>query len=305
MIDRFANGAAGQRLLLDTLSSQKLVLGNTDLADQIAHRCELMAVVRGTRLIEQGADDNDIFFILAGSFDIVINGRMIARRGPTDHVGEMSAIEPAQRRSANVVAATDAVVARLSEPDFNDIASRHPVVYRRIAQALSRRLLERNVHVGAYREQARVLILSSAEALPIARAVLNAFAHDLFLSEVWTDGCFKISNYTLQSLEDKLNTCDFAVAIAHTDDVTTTRGQDWPSPRDNVVFELGLFMGRLGKSRAVLMEPRELKVKLPSDLAGVTTIPYRFSPGTDAAVHIAPACNQLRDHINALGPYNG
>ena len=42
----------------------------------------------------------------------------------------------------------------------------------------------------------------------------------------------------------------------------------------------------------------------PSDLAGITTITYRFEEGSDAAALIAPACNQLRNHIVALGPNN-
>jgi predicted nucleotide-binding protein len=49
------------------------------------------------------------------------------------------------------------------------------------------------------------------------------------------------------------------------------------------------------------MEPRDEKVKLPSDLAGVTTIPYRFEPGGDTAALLAPACNKLRAHILELG----
>lgn len=43
------------------------------------------------------------------------------------------------------------------------------------------------------------------------------------------------------------------------------------------------------------------KVKLPSDLAGVTTIPYRYEAGGDAAALLAPACNRLRTHIAELG----
>jgi CRP/FNR family transcriptional regulator, cyclic AMP receptor protein len=53
------------------------------------------------------------------------------------------------------------------------------------------------------------------------------------------------------------------------------------------------------------MEPRAAKLKPPSDLAGLTTIPYRFEAGRDAAPLIAPACNELRDHIARLGPNNG
>lgn len=111
-----------------------------------------------------------------------------------------------------------------------------------------------------------------------------------------------MTNYTLQTLEDEVDQSDFAIAVAHGDDITEIREKEWPVPRDNVIFELGLFMGRLGRMRAILMEPREEKVKLPSDLAGVTTIGYRYIPGKDEASHIAPAVNALRTHIQAQGP---
>lgn len=99
-----------------------------------------------------------------------------------------------------------------------------------------------------------------------------------------------------------MDQCDFAVAITHGDDETTSRGKEWPAPRDNVIFELGLFMGRLGRKRAILMEPREDGVKLPSDMAGVTTIPYVHDPKADTDAEFGPACNALRTSILTLGP---
>ncbi len=234
----------------------------------------------------------------------MVNGRIIGKRGPYDHVGEMAAIQPTQKRSATLTATEDAVVAKLSEADVHELGTRYPNIYRHIAQELARRLMQRNALVNVYHQTIRVFIISSAEALPIARVVQSAFQHDPFVTKVWTDGVFRIANYTLQDLEVEIDRSDFAVAIAHSDDLTESRGKDWPSPRDNVIFELGLFMGRLGRARAVLMEPREERVKLPSDLSGVTTIPYRFEKGADAAALLAPACNALRDHILTLGPNN-
>lgn len=70
------------------------------------------------------------------------------------------------------------------------------------------------------------------------------------------------------------------------------------------MFELGLFMGCLGRKRAILMEPRDEKLKLPSDFAGVTSIPYRYTAGLDAASFMGPACNKLRDHILELRENN-
>lgn len=303
MIERF-EGDAGRRLLIDALSSQKIVAGNGALAEELAACVALLEVESGQVLIEQDAEANEVYLILTGAFDVTVNGRRVGRRGPGDHVGEMAAIEPTQRRAATLVAAERSVVGKLTEPQFHDLANKYPNIYRYVGRELARRLQQRNQLVGKYRDRIRVFIISSAEALPVARAIQDALQYDPFTVVIWTDGVFRIANYTLQSLEDQVDNSDFAIAIAHTDDLTVTRGQEWPAPRDNVIFELGLFMGRLGRARAILMEPREEKVKLPSDLSGVTTISYRFTQGPDGPALIAPACNQLRDYIKAMGPNN-
>jgi predicted nucleotide-binding protein len=304
MKERF-EGDAGRRLRVEALTAQKMILGNDAIAQELADRCTVEEFPKAGELVQQDSDTNDIYFILAGTVQIIVNGRAIGTRASGEHVGEMAAIQPAQKRSATVVAATPTVVAKISEPDFADIAGRYPQLYRAIAQELARRLLERNKLVHLHREKVKVFIISSVESLPVARAVQSAFEHDPFVCTVWTDGVFRIANYTVEALEAAIDDSDFAVAIAHADDMTAVRGQDWPTPRDNVVFELGLFMGRLGRSRAILMEPRDEKVKLPSDLTGITTIPYRFEQGADMAALLAPACNKLRDHIKMMGANNG
>ncbi|WP_375262515.1 TIR domain-containing protein [Palleronia sp.] len=304
LIDRF-QGAAGRNNLIDAMQQQQIVGGSRELAEELADRAELVEVTQGTAIISQGGDDDDLFLIVAGSFRIVVNGRDVASRGRGDHVGEMVLVEPTQRRSADVVAAETALVAKLNSASVSDLASRYPNIYRVIARTLARRLLERNKLVGQHREKIRVFIISSAEALDVARKVQDALAHDGFIVRLWTDDVFKVASYAIHSLETELDDSDFAVAVAHSDDITLFRGQDWPTPRDNVVFELGMFMGRLGRTRAILMEPREGKMKLPSDLAGVTTIPYNYEAGKDVAALMAPACNALRSHIKELGPFNG
>jgi len=300
MIDRFS-GDRGKGLLLDEIRKQKIVAGITGAAEALVEVGSLSAIPEGGTLIEQGASDNDVYFIVSGTFGVIINGKRVATRYAGDHVGEMAAISPIQKRSATLIADVDALVLKVTEEKFSGIATQYPEIWRRIAQELSRRLEQRNALIRPPNDKIRVFVISSVEALPVARAVENAFAHDPFLTFVWSNGVFRVTNYTLESLERELEQSDFAVAVAHPDDTTNIRDEDWPTPRDNVIFELGFFMGRLGRQRAILMEPQGAKVKLPSDLAGITSIRYRHEPGQNAAALIGPACNELRDHIMTLG----
>jgi predicted nucleotide-binding protein len=303
MKDRFA-GEVGRRVLIDALRDQTIVGGNEALANEIATAGELLDIRGGTALMEQGGDDNDIYLILAGSFKIVINGRDVATRGPNKCVGEMAAVQPTQRRSAAVISAEDSVVCKLTEPQLADLGTRHPEIFRQLAKEMARRLLQRNALVSATHDKIRVFIVSSVEALSIARAIQNAFEHDPFTVTVWTDGVFRVANYAIESLEQQLDQSDFAIAIAQPDDLTESRGESKPSPRDNVIFELGFFMGRLGRHRALLLEPRGEEVKLPSDLAGLTTVPYKYGDGRDLPAAMGPACNRIREIIQELGPNN-
>ncbi|MDN3645081.1 nucleotide-binding protein [Pontixanthobacter aestiaquae] len=295
-----------ENLRVETLSEQKLVRGDMELSKRLDQAGELLEIQEGDAFIQQGDNSKSIYFILSGTTEIVVNGRKVATRGPSDHVGEMAVIQPTQLRSATCIAAEQQLVLRVKGEDFNNISEEFPKIYQPLAKEMAKRLLERNNSMPGHRENVRVFIICSVEALDIARTIQNAFEHDPFNVTVWTDGVFKIATYPVEALEAELENSDFALAIAHADDRTLSRDVEWPSPRDNVIFELGLFLGRLGRSRAILMEPRDGEIKLPSDLSGITTIPYSFpDEKNDVASAMAPACNRLRDHIQSLGPYNG
>lgn len=302
MIKRF-EGESGRRTLIEALREQKIVAGSAALAEQIADGAFLIDVPLGTAIIQQGGDDNDVYLIVAGSFDIVVNGRKLARRFPNDHVGEMAAIQPTQRRSATVIATEDSVVCKLTELQLTDLGRQHPDIWRCFAKELARRLEQRNAFVTSTRDRIRVFIISSAEALEIARAIQNAFDRDSFKVIVWTDGVFRASWYPIESLERELDQSDFAVAIAQPDDMTRSRDKTSQTPRDNVIFELGLFIGRIGRHRSFLVEPRGEEAKLPSDLSGITSITYKYDRN-DLAAALGPACNRIRSIINELGPNN-
>jgi predicted nucleotide-binding protein len=301
MIERF-QGDEGGRRLVTSLTEHRLVGASEELASLLVSRGELIEVPTGVAFINQGDHATDVFFIIAGSAEVRVNGKVLAIRHAGDHVGEMSAIEPIQPRSATVIAQGTCVLLKLSEASFLEIANAHPAMWRRIAATLARRLEQRNRLVTAPRERVKVFIMSSVESIPVSNLMIQHFEHDPFLAIGWQHGVFKASHYTLDDLEEQLDDADFAIAIAHADDVVISREEQWPVVRDNVIFELGMFLGRLGRKRAFLMEQRDSNVKLPSDLTGLTTIPYRYVRGKDAMAEIAPACAKLRDLFLAEGP---
>ena len=66
-----------------------------------------------------------------------------------------------------------------------------------------------------------------------------------------------------------MDAADFAILLLTPDDTTTSRDQQRFAPRDNVVFELGLFMGCMGRQRCFLIQEDNRELRLPTDLLGV------------------------------------
>jgi predicted nucleotide-binding protein len=73
----------------------------------------------------------------------------------------------------------------------------------------------------------------------------------------------------IEKFEDHASDAGFAVVLLTADDLGRAKEETTLSPRarQNVVLELGFFIGRLGRSRVVALH--EAGVELPSDLSGV------------------------------------
>lgn len=139
MLERF-QGKDGRVALLNTLRSQFLVDGNSEIADKIASASQLKEYAPGSALFAQGERGNDLCLILAGQVSVHVDTREVATIGAGLHVGEMALLDPFKGRSASVVAVDPVVVAQISAQKFTDIAKFHPELWRRIAVELARRL---------------------------------------------------------------------------------------------------------------------------------------------------------------------
>jgi len=298
MRERFL-GDDGRRRLIDALSRQEAIADEA-LAVEVATCAVIEEFAPGSILIQQDATDNDVFFILAGAVSIQVNGREVARRRAGQHVGEMALIDPAAPRSASVVALEATAVAKVGEPDVDRLGQRVGRLWRNLARQLCVRLRERNALVSPRKQRPALFLGSSAEALVIAREIQAGLRYDAVDVAVWTDEVFGPSHFAIEDLESQLAIADFAALVLSPDDKVDSRGNVMDAPRDNVVFELGFFMGALGHRRSFIIKPRGVPLKIPSDLLGLTSIEYDNSAGT-LAVALAPVCNDLRKIMSSLG----
>ena len=149
--------------------------------------------------------------------------------------------------------------------------------------------------------QHRVFIGSSTEKRDIAHAIEETLSqkHEV---KVWDEGIFNLTKSTLSGLIDRLDKSDAAVFVFSPDDVTELRGKESVTVRDNVIFELGLSIGRLGRERTFFVIPNEQKdLHLPSDLYGITAATYNPKRSDkDWVAALRPACSQIERALNGL-----
>ena len=150
----------------------------------------------------------------------------------------------------------------------------------------------------------RLFIGSSVEGLSIAYAAQQNLQHAAEVT-VWDQGVFNLSVSALDSLLKVLQGCDFALFVFSPDDVVKIRASEHLAIRDNVVFELGLFIGRLGKERCFILMPDKVDdIRIPTDLIGMTPGTYETERSDNSfQAATGPACHAIRSLITSKGPF--
>ncbi len=144
----------------------------------------------------------------------------------------------------------------------------------------------------------RIFLGSSGKQAEMLQALTNGL-ENVARVEPWTT-VFNPGVSTLERLVELTHEVDFAAFVFAQDDWTTVgtpaaeAGQ--ASPRDNVVFEAGLFGGALGMRRTFILHANGSK--LPSDLLGLTCVRY---DGATADAEIDAICQKIRNAIESEG----
>jgi len=145
----------------------------------------------------------------------------------------------------------------------------------------------------------RVFLGSSGQQETLIQALTRGL-QDIADVDPWTT-VFNPGVSTLDRLVELTREVDFAAFVFAQDDWTMKQASPdaisgQASPRDNVVFEAGLFGGALGIRRTFILHANG--AKLPTDLLGLTSI--RYDPDTTPAI-VREINQKLRKAIDAEG----
>jgi hypothetical protein len=151
----------------------------------------------------------------------------------------------------------------------------------------------------------RIFVGSSGNAEKFAAAI-HARLGKVAECTVWTEGAFALSASTIAGLTKNLRDSDFGIFVFAPDDVASIKGDLLNVPRDNVVYEAGLFSGYLCPERCFIAIPQTVPIHIPTDLLGMTVGHYEDdrTDGNDESA-VANFCLKVRQQIEQQGLFDG
>lgn len=125
-------------------------------------------------------------------------------------------------------------------------------------------------------EQPQVFIGSASESSYLVDGMSAEIQKINCESVPWNKITYETSKHFLDTFDKNLEKCDFGIFFLTPDDTVESRGKTAFTTRDNVLFEAGMFMGKLGRDRVFLIidGSKWREYKMPSDLMGITVLTY-------------------------------
>lgn len=146
-----------------------------------------------------------------------------------------------------------------------------------------------------------LFIGSSSMGLDVARAA-RASLESVAEVSIWDEGSFPLGQTFIEALVNALRRFDFALLVLTPDDALQNDGAGLFGARDNVIFELGLFTGFLGRERTFALHQANAPIKLPTDLSGVSMATYSWPrDDNNLLAAVSAGCDRIRRAVEERG----
>lgn len=142
-------------------------------------------------------------------------------------------------------------------------------------------------------ERQSLFICSSSNALDIADAMQENLSTE-FEVEIWNQGAFGLSEHLLESLESAAKKHQHAVLVLTADELTVAKEHTYSSSRDNVIFELGFFLGIFGRKRTFVVIETTGSLRTPDYLNGITCAQLNRQSTSPLPVAVGPTCTKIK-----------
>jgi hypothetical protein len=145
-----------------------------------------------------------------------------------------------------------------------------------------------------------VFVGSSSEGEKIAKWLQVLLAKPCEVV-TWSQGVFGLGQVPVEALVLALDEYDFAILVLTPEDLVVSRGSSSPAPRDDVLFELRLLMGALGRNRTFIVYDRTAGLKLPSDLGGVSAATFALHASGNLESALGETATRIEAQIERFG----
>lgn len=109
------------------------------------------------------------------------------------------------------------------------------------------------------------------------RDKIEAFLSKLHIDNVILENETNEGKTIIEKFLKKSSDCNFAIVLLSPDDyggLANDKSKQAFRARQNVVLEIGFFLGKLGRHRLLVLHPDETEIEKPSDFDGIVYLPY-------------------------------
>ncbi|MEM8509441.1 MAG: TIR domain-containing protein [Bacteroidota bacterium] len=299
----------GKLNLKKSLKEQSLLhnLGNNKACiKKVMKYIKIETYRHGTEIhYEDEPGKNYLYLILKGRCRGLKNNNTVTILSAGEFFGEFPILNHSNDYGITAEADGDSCFGKISEVDLENLAKKYPKIWFNMARVLVARLREQNekTYQRPLNKVPKLFIASSKEAIRTARALKVLLESENLRPRVWSNAFETLGESYLERLEAISEEYDYGVFVFNDDDDLVSKEEKMQSTRDNVIFELGLFVGKHNRRKAFILWPENKNVKLPSDFEGIILAEYNAQTkknGPSLKARLKPACKKIKRSIHEI-----